>query len=124
MKKLKVIISIGCTVFLLGAWGAKQAQVQAKPIAKQAAKPRVFAVQIQSGSLKRTTANLAKKFGWKLRWKVPNDYDWTGTVTLKGNNLPDILRQLIGNNFPVQANFYQGNKILVITPRALGSNLN
>ena len=124
MKKLKVIISIGCTVFLIAAWGAKTVKVQAKPIAKQAIKPRVFSVQIQSGSLKRTTSNLAKKFGWKLLWHVPNDYDWTGTVTLKGNNLPAILRQLIGDNFPVQANFYQGNKILVITPRNLGSNLN
>ena len=80
--------------------------------------PKLYAVQIQSGSLNKALKTLSIQFGWTLKWQVPSDYAWTGKVTIKGHNLPEILQTLL-KDFPVQANFYQGNRVLVVSPRAL-----
>lgn len=81
-------------------------------------KPILFTVKITPGSLDRTLTDLANQFHWKLIWHLPFDYNWTGTVVLKGEGLPVILKQLL-QHYPIQAAFYQGNRVLVIKARTL-----
>ncbi len=68
------------------------------------------------GSLKQNIQRVAKDFGWPIVWKPENDYQWVGTARLASNSLPFILDKIL-RNFPLQAIFYSGNHILVITPR-------
>lgn len=76
-------------------------------------------VMIYSGSLRKNIIRLAHHFGWlKVIWNVKNDYQWIGTLSLHGRSLPTILQHLLAR-YPLQANFYQGNHVLVIVPRTL-----
>ena len=91
----------------------------AMPVTVYPYSQRVYGVEIYPGSLKGNIQRLADQYGWpQVIWNVPNDYHWIGYVRVAGNNLPDILRNILAN-YPLQANFYQGNHVLVIQPRTL-----
>src|SRR3989344_5265670 len=72
---------------------------------------------VYPGSLKDNITRIAQQFGWnQVVWNVPNDYRWVGTVKVHGKDFYIILMQVL-KDYPVQAIFYEGNHVLVITPR-------
>ena len=88
------------------------------PTAKMRYKPvKRFSATVRNGSLKLNLVRIVKKAGWKhVIWNIPNDYNWFGTATIKGADLTDVLSQLL-KDYPVQAVFYQANRVVVIRPR-------
>ena len=81
----------------------------------------VHYVDIYPGSLEDNINRLSREYGWpQVVWSVPDDYHWVGHVRVAANNLPDILRNIL-MNYPLQANFYEGNHVLVITPRTVSA---
>lgn len=81
--------------------------------------PKDYTVTLTRGSLRATVERLAKQFGWNIVvWRVPNDYVWVGNITIHGKDLPDIFNQILVN-YPVQAIFYKGNRVLLVVPRTL-----
>ena len=93
---------------------------QGRPTTHQSyTKNRRFKATVYPGSLRTNINRIAKRFGWmQVVWRASYDYKWVGTTKLRAANLPDLLSQLI-EDYPLQAVFYQGNHILVITPRTL-----
>lgn len=78
-------------------------------------------VTVYPGSLKQNIVRLSQSYGWQHIIWLPNaDYHWIGKVRVAANNLPDILRQIL-SDYPLQADFYMGNHVLVIEPRTLQS---
>lgn len=76
-------------------------------------------VTLTPGSLKVNIVRIAKKFGWqRVVWKPSNDYKWVGTTQVYGNSAQVIFRKILAD-YPLQAQFYLGNHILVIVPRTL-----
>ncbi len=74
---------------------------------------------VYPGSLKKNIEHIAGKYGWaQVVWNVPNDYQWVGQTTIRANDVPGLLTQLL-KNYPVQAVFYKGNHILAISQRTL-----
>jgi len=62
---------------------------------------------------------IAKQHGWKtVVWKSSDDYNWHGAAIVEGSSLPDVMEQIL-LDYPLQADFYQGNHVLVIQPRTL-----
>ena len=80
---------------------------------------RLHYVTLYPGSLKNNLVRIARAYGWKhIIWKSQEDYHWIGKIRVAANNLPDILRKLL-KEYPLQADFYDGNHVLVIQPRTL-----
>lgn len=76
-------------------------------------------VEVYPGSLKMNVLRLARVYGWKqLIWLPADDYHWIGKVRIAAHDLPDILGKIL-KDYPLQANFYAGNHVLVIKPRTL-----
>ena len=72
---------------------------------------------VYSGSLKENLSRIAKNYGWKeVVWLVDSDYQWVGQVTMQEKNVYSLLTRIL-KNYPLQAIFYEGNHVLVITPR-------
>jgi hypothetical protein len=70
------------------------------------------------GSLKANIERIAARKGWaQVVWQPRYDYQWTGKTRFEGD-FPEMLSQVL-RNYPLQAVFYQGNHVLVITPRNL-----
>lgn len=69
------------------------------------------------GSLKENIVHLAKQLGWStVIWQPSYDYQWVGISHFSQKNLKEILNEVL-EHFPLQAIFYEGNHVLVITPR-------
>lgn len=78
-------------------------------------------VTLYPGSLETNVIRLSKSLGWQhIIWLPSADYHWIGKVRVAANNLPDILRQIL-SDYPLQADFYVGNHVLVIKPRTIQS---
>ncbi len=76
-------------------------------------------IDVYSGSLKENIERIAKHYGWRqVVWDAPEDYRWVGKARIHGENLQDILRQLL-TDYPLQAVFYKGNHVLYIHTRTL-----
>lgn len=74
---------------------------------------------LSSGSLKYNIVQIANRYGWNnVIWQVPDDYTWVGRTRVTANSLPGLFNKIL-NNYPLQAQFYQGNHVLVIAPRNL-----
>lgn len=74
-------------------------------------------ITLYSGSLKENLSRIAKHYGWKkVVWLVDSDYQWVGQVTVQEPTLYSLLMRVL-QNYPLQATFYEGNHVLVITPR-------
>ncbi len=68
-------------------------------------------------SLKHVIASLVKSCGWNtLIWEFDFDYHLVGDVDIRTNNIADALTQLLAN-YPLQAIFYDGNKVVKIQIR-------
>ena len=80
---------------------------------------RVRYVMLYPGSLKANIIRLARDTGWKhIIWQSDDDFHWIGKVRVAAKNLPDILNNIL-KDYPLQANFYTGNHVLVIIPRTI-----
>ncbi len=76
-------------------------------------------VTLYPGSLKNNIVRISQAYGWKqVIWSSQDDYRWIGQIRVAANNLPDILGQIL-KDYPLQANFYAGNHVLVIQPRTI-----
>lgn len=72
---------------------------------------------VTAGSLKANVERMVARSGWgKVVWNVPNDYRWTGNITITSTSIQGALDQLLGP-YPVQAVFYDTNRIVDIEPR-------
>ncbi|MGB6976785.1 MAG: hypothetical protein WBE18_04950 [Gammaproteobacteria bacterium] len=70
------------------------------------------------GSLRNNIQHIAGRCGWETVWNPPCDYRWYGITRISGMNLSDVFRKML-KNYPVQAVFYQGNRVLAVGPRNL-----
>lgn len=88
---------------------------------KTQAHASMTSVKIEAGSLKANIVRLSQQFGWQhVIWLPTADYHWIGNARVAAKNLPDILNKIL-INYPLQADFYLGNHVLVIKPRTLQS---
>ncbi len=73
-----------------------------------------------SGSLKENITALANQCGWHtVVWEPEFDYQWVGITHFHHQDIKQILGRVL-SDFPLQATFYTGNHVLVISSRALG----
>lgn len=80
---------------------------------------RPISVLVNTGSLKHIVTRIAHNHGWyTVEWNSPNDYLWVGKTRITAANLPGVFDKLL-SDYPVQAQFYQGNHVLAIEPRTL-----
>ena len=78
-----------------------------------------YVVKMVPGSLKQNVVRIGHQYGWQtVVWNVADDYVWVGYATIRGNSLADIMQRILVD-YPVQAQFYQGNHVLAIVPRNL-----
>jgi hypothetical protein len=68
-------------------------------------------------SLKNVITSLVNSCGWStLIWEFDFDYHLAGDVVIHTNNIADALAQLLAN-YPLQAVFYDSNKVVKIQIR-------
>lgn len=71
------------------------------------------------GSLKYNVVQIANQYGWNnVIWQMPDDYTWVGRTRINASSLSSLFNKIL-SNYPLQAQFYQGNHVLVIAPRNL-----
>ncbi len=74
---------------------------------------------MEAGSLQKNVRTLARQYGWtQVVWDVPNDYEWVGSVAINAASFNGLLEKILVG-YPLQATFYHGNHVLVISPRTL-----
>ena len=83
--------------------------------------PRVRPVTVTMfpGSMRANITRIAKQHGWRtLVWNSVNDYSWVGKTTITAPRLTGVFTKILAD-YPLQANFFDGNHVLAITPRTL-----
>ncbi len=76
-------------------------------------------VTLYPGSLKNNIVRISRAYGWKhIIWASNDDYHWIGKIRVAANDLPYILGKIL-KEYPLQADFYDGNHVLVIKPRTI-----
>ncbi len=78
---------------------------------------------VRAGDLKSIITRLAANYGWQKKdffWQPEKNYQWRGTTVFKNKTLAQILSVIL-EGYPLQAQFYDGNHVLVITTRNLES---
>jgi hypothetical protein len=95
-----------------------------KPVVKPAAHhviaaPSDVSVTIYPGSLKANVERLATYFKWKnFVWQPSEDFNWVGKTKMHAHSFMGIMQTLLAN-YPLQATFYEGNRVLVVGVRTL-----
>lgn len=75
--------------------------------------------EVYPGSLRMNIERIAGKYGWhRVVWSLSEDYRWVGKTRIAAHGLTGILSKLL-QDYPLQAQFYDGNHVLVITPRTI-----
>lgn len=108
--------------FAQGANASGQSRVSASTTADaQIYQGSAFTVTVNlvPGSLKANIERIAKDNGWsRVVWDAPNDYNWAAETKIKDQSLAAVMRTILAN-YPLQAVFYQGNRVLVIQTRTI-----
>lgn len=87
------------------------------PTAESVLGVRPITYHVTTGSLKANVQRMVRQSGWgQVVWNVPNDYRWTGNITITSTSIQGALSQLLGP-YPIQAVFYDTNRIVDIEPR-------
>jgi len=74
---------------------------------------------VYPGSLRVNVERIAGQYGWRhVVWSLPEDYRWVGKTRIAARGLSGILGKLL-QDYPLQAQFYEGNHVLVIIPRTI-----
>ncbi|MCB1827149.1 MAG: hypothetical protein KDH94_01905 [Coxiellaceae bacterium] len=80
---------------------------------------RLVGVAVYPGSLRWNVEQIAHRYGWnRVVWALPEDYRWVGKARVNAPTVAAIFEKLL-QSYPVQAQFYEGNHVLVITPRTI-----
>lgn len=78
------------------------------------------------GSLKDNIERIAASHCWYVvKWKADSDFEWAGSqhgTVIRASTLQDALRKVL-HKYPLQAQFYMGNRVLAIEPRTLKNEL-
>jgi|GEM_PF-1851054 len=117
-------VLLGLTAFMTIAFGTTPKESSSKAMVPVSVKKEKgcsnhHALTFYTGSLRENLKRLAASYGWKdVVWLPQNDYQWHGRVTLQGKSLDRVLTQVL-KRYPLQAQFYDGNHILVVAPRTL-----
>ncbi len=78
-----------------------------------------YSFTLRSGSLRSNLQRILQKAHWgTLVWTLPYDYKWTGTARVSSNTLQGVFEKVL-HGYPVQAVFYEQNRIVAITPRPI-----
>ncbi len=104
-------------------------RMQARPVyklSKLAPLPRAYTprtrpvtVTMLPGSIRANIIRIAKQNGWRtVVWNAANDYSWVGKTTVTAPHLEGIFSKILAD-YPLQANFYDGNHVLAIDSRTL-----
>jgi hypothetical protein len=76
-------------------------------------------VTLIPGSLKANIERIARENGWsKVVWNPDEDYTWVTYTKISKPSFAAIMQTILAN-YPLQAVFYQGNKVLLIQPRTM-----
>lgn len=79
--------------------------------------PTVPTYTVRSGSLKRNVEHIVRQAHWgQVVWSLPYDYRWVGVSHIQGRSVQAVLGKLLAN-YPVQAVFYQQNRVVQIKAR-------
>jgi len=74
---------------------------------------------MKPGSLKTNIERIANENGWnKVVWNARDDYNWVTHTKIRGQNLAAVMVSIL-EGYPLQAIFYQGNRVLVIEARTM-----
>lgn len=74
---------------------------------------------VHPGSLRANIERIAGQYGWhRVVWTLPQDYRWVGETRITAQGMSGLFTKLLGK-YPLQAEFYQGNHVLVIIPRTI-----
>ncbi len=73
----------------------------------------MYAISV-SGSLKHNVERIMRRYGWKVIWKVPVDYNFDGRIT--GATLPEVMTKLF-KPFPLQAQMFMANQRMIVVQR-------
>lgn len=102
----------------------EKAEKTAKVVSSTAATHHYYRVNpngavMYTGSLRANIDRIARQYGWnEVVWDVANDYEWVGTTHINGGSVMEIMQKVL-KDYPLQAVFYQGNRVLLIQPRTL-----
>ncbi|MEM1244298.1 MAG: TcpQ domain-containing protein, partial [Pseudomonadota bacterium] len=75
-------------------------------------------VIIQPGSLRANVVRILRRYKWSVVWKPGVDYRFIGRVKLRAYSIQAIMDKLL-QNYPLQAIFYQGNRVVLIQSRVI-----
>lgn len=74
---------------------------------------------VRPGSLKYNIQRILKQHGWKqVVWEPSYDFTFVGSVRIRANSIQGVMKRLL-QDYPLQAIFYQGNRVVEIHSRAL-----
>lgn len=78
------------------------------------------------GSLKDNIERVAASHCWYVvKWKADSDFEWVGSqhgTVIRASTLQEALRKVL-QKYPLQAQFYMGNRVLAIEPRTLKNEI-
>jgi len=118
MNKLFIATWSMCAIVALNL--ATAAPLPADPSAESETIPvqATYKVRLANGSLEANVRQIIRRFPeWKyVVWDAPNDYHWTGAITLTGTSAQNLLAQIL-KDYPVQAIFWHGNSVVQIKAR-------
>lgn len=81
--------------------------------------PTRYYALMMPGSLQQNIIRIGHHYGWQtVVWNAQDDYTWVGKATISSDSVQGILSKILVN-YPLQAQFYQGNRVLAIVPRNL-----
>jgi hypothetical protein len=122
MKKLIFLIIVSCfAVPLLVLANGENKNVTYKPMKVVSVKraDSLVTVTLIPGSLKSNIERIAADNGWfKVVWSPDEDYTWATYTKIRNISFKAILQAILAN-YPLQAVFYQGNKVLLIQARTM-----
>lgn len=107
-------------VFANGIKSSMPKHLRIVPVAEVPAS-RSFTVTavLAPGSLKANIERIAKENGWhNVVWNARDDFNWVAHTKVRKDSLVAIMESIL-KGYPLQATFYQGNRVLVIEARTM-----
>jgi hypothetical protein len=124
MKKYGLMfLFFGLFSGVIFANGVKSLTPKPLPIVSAAkiheSKSFVVTAVLTPGSLKANIERIAKENGWDtVVWNARDDFNWVAYAKVREQNLVAVMESII-DGYPLQAIFYQGNRVLVIEARTM-----
>jgi hypothetical protein len=120
---LGLFLGFGLFSGMIFANGVKSLTLKPLPIASVAKiyESKLFSITaaLTPGSLKANIERVAKENGWHtVVWNARDDFNWVAYAKIRKQNLVAIMESIL-DGYPLQAVFYQGNRVLVIEARTM-----